>query len=180
MIVAGLAGLVTLDVVPRHLAGARQVSACGLEDLDVRIASAPISWQLATGGLQGEVRLPAETVDALLTDRLQDSPLVDPRTTLVDGAVRIDAELASPFGKLPVEADIEPTIGDDGLSMHLGGVRVAGNPLPAALLQRSGIAEGIGGGNGAGPCSATGDGSAQARLTGVKVEAEGLVLKVEV
>jgi hypothetical protein len=179
LVVAGLAGLLLIEIVPRRLASGREVSACGLQDLEVRIASAPIAWQLATGGLRAEVRVPASAVSDIVGDRLRDSPFVDPRVSLADGSVQVDGLLDTPLGRAPVQTRLEVVVDDIGLAIAVADVLVAGREVPAELLSDSGIVGGLNGGGGASVCSAS-EGGSDVRVTGVEVDPDGFVLTVDV
>lgn len=122
-------GLVALDVVPRHLMGARQVTACGVEGLEARIAPAPIPWQVMTGGLRAEVPVPPEAAIALVERRLSDTPLVDPEVSLVDGAVKVNGLVDSPLGRVPVELLLEASADGNGLTFEPVEVWFAGRQV---------------------------------------------------
>lgn len=171
-------GLVALDVGPRQLVD-RQVDVCGLEDLDVRLASAPVAWQLATGGLRGEVRVPADTVTAMVADRLTQGPLVAPQVTLTDDAVRVDALVEAPRGPVPVGVDVDVSVDHGELTIAPGEVSVAGRVVPDGMLGSLSIDSGLRGNDTPRRCADQQAGPRH-RLTGVDVDPEGLVLTVAV
>lgn len=171
-VVLVVVALVALDVVPRQLAGNRQVTACGLEDLQVRLASAPIPWQLVTGGLRGAVVVPPEAAIDLVERRLRDTVLVDPEVSLFDEVVKVDAFVDAPIGRVPVQMLLEVATDDQGLTFEPSEVSVAGRKLASGssgLPLRAGSA-----GGGDAVCSAPAD----ARVTGVAVSPAGVVLTV--
>jgi hypothetical protein len=171
-VVLVVVGLVALDVVPRQLAGSGQVTACGLEDLEARIAAAPIPWQLVTGGLRGAVVVPPEAAIDLVERRLSDTALVDPEVSLVDEAVKVDAFVDAPIGRVPVQMLLDVATDEQGLTFEPSEVSVAGRKLASGSSTFSLGAGTASGGDAV--CSAPAD----ARVTGVDVSPTGVVLTV--
>lgn len=172
---AGAAGLVALDVGPRRLVDSR-VDACGLEGLEVALSSAPVAWQLASGGLRGEVRVPTDTVTDVVVERMDEGPLVEPQVTLADGGVRVDGVVEAPMGPLPVEVHLDVSVDDGELTMAASEVRVAGRVVPDGVLGRRSVIDDPRGGV---PriCMDEEPGPHH-RLTGVHVDPDGIVLIV--
>ena len=165
-------GLVALDVVPRHLIGARQVTACDVEGLEARIAPAPIPWQLVTGGLRAEVLIPPEAAIALVERRLSNTPFVDPEVSLVDGAVKVNGLVNSPVGRVPVELLLEASADGNGLTFKPDEVWIAGRQISGGSSSPV-LGAGLTGGADTG-CSTATDG----QVTGVDVTPDGVLLTV--
>lgn len=172
---AGAIGLVALDLGPRRLVDSR-VDACGVEGLEVALASAPVAWQLATGGLRGEVRVSADAVTDIVVERMDEGPLVAPQVTLADGVLRVAGVVEAPVGPVPVEADLDVSVDDGELTMAASEVRVAGRVVPDGVLGRRSVLDGQRDGT---PRICTDEEpGAHPRLIGVDVDPDGLVLVV--
>lgn len=171
--VAVAAGVVAIDVVPRQVVGDRQVTVCGLEGLAVRIAPAPIPWQLVTGGLRAQVLIPPEAVNGLLERRLEGTSLVEPQVTLLDDTVKVNGLVEAPVGRVPVEILLDLAVDEGGVTLEFREVLIAGRDVSA---RSSGLLPWAGRPGGSDPLCQTANEAA--RVKGADVSPGGIVLTV--
>lgn len=172
------AGLVALDLGPRQHVD-RQIDVCGLEGLDVRLASTPVMWQLVTGGLRGEVRVPSDAVVQVVVEQMTEGPFMSPHVTLTYDAMRVDAVVTAPTGRVPVELYVDLFVDHGELVLAPGEVRVAGRVVPDGMLDSRPIDGALRRSDVRRMCADEQRG-ARHPLTGVDVDPDGLVLSVTV
>lgn len=134
LIAVGTATLVAGDLVPRHLATREVDNDC----LTATIAPppSPLVWQAVSGGVVLEARVASDTVVTMVGNRLADTPLAGGAVELVEQAVEVEGDVESPFGLLPVTAELRPSVEEGRLAWELQTLRVGDRELPAALRER--------------------------------------------
>jgi hypothetical protein len=116
--------------------------------------------------------VPPEAAIDLVERRLRDTALVDSEVSLVDEAVKVDAFVDAPIGRVPVQMLLDVATDEQGLTFEPSEVSVAGRKLASGSSGLPLVAGAAGGGDAV--CSAPAD----ARVTGVAVSPAGVVLTV--
>lgn len=154
LVLAGLsiALLAAEETVPRLLADQELQNGCLPGSVRATVVSTPITWQVLTGGIEVDAEIGPETVEKMIDDRLEETPLADAKVTLADDHIEISKTIDSRFGELPIVLALSPSardgvIGFEPSSLQINGVAMS----PSALDQLGqGGAGGLAGGRGSG------------------------------
>lgn len=172
----GLVVLAAGDLGPRALASRDVRSDC----LVARVSpasSSPLVWQAVTGGVVMEAHVAPEDVAAMVEDRLVGTPFDGADVRLVEGAVRVDGEVASALGSAQISADVEPEVAGDELTWQLGAVMIGGRLVPERLLGDGGNLADLAEGQEDGRCGAGERGHAGSVRSAV-LDPDGLTLRL--
>lgn len=183
LVLAGLsvALLAAEETVPRLLADQELRSGCLPGPARATVVSTPISWQVLTGGIEVDAEIGPDTVEKMIDDRLEETPLADARVTLADEHIEIAKTINSRFGELPIVLALSPAVNDGKIGFEPSSLQINGVAISPSALDElgQGGAGGLAGGGDSGedPDCQGGDGSS-VDLVSASITNGGLSLRL--
>ena len=109
---------------------------------DLMLAQQQFTEGLRLGGGPFVYNIPQRDVNRWLTmrrgiypaiDRFRSDGLEDPFLMIEDGCLTISGRTATPFGRVVISVDVEPTVEDGALVLRAKGARCGSMPVPLGL-----------------------------------------------